>query len=155
MTGNAALLFDFEQDHIVIAVDPYLAHLLHMAGAFALVPQFVARAGPVDGLPQLDGFRQCLAVHPGEHQDALALGILGDDRHKAIVRLDISDFLNLLNKDWGLQKTISTFNPRRSLAYVSGFTADGTFVDGVLHHGGMVLRRVPADAVGVSPRDAG
>ena len=37
----------------------------------------------------------------------------------------------------------------------TGFTADGTFVDGVLHHGGMVLRRVPADAVGVSPRDAG
>lgn len=36
----------------------------------------------------------------------------------------------------------------------TGFTADGTFVDGVLHHGGMVLRRVPADAVGVSPRDA-
>ena len=37
----------------------------------------------------------------------------------------------------------------------TGFTADGTFVDGVLHHGGMVLRRVPADAAGVSPRDAG
>lgn len=35
----------------------------------------------------------------------------------------------------------------------TGFTADGTFVDGVLHHGGMVLRRVPA--AGAAPqRDA-
>ena len=25
----------------------------------------------------------------------------------------------------------------------TGFTADGDFVDGVLHHAGMVLRRVP------------
>ncbi len=24
----------------------------------------------------------------------------------------------------------------------SGFTADGTFIDGVLHHAGMVLRRI-------------
>ncbi|MBF0689022.1 MAG: Atu4866 domain-containing protein [Cellulomonas sp.] len=25
----------------------------------------------------------------------------------------------------------------------TGFTADGDFVDGVLHHGGMILRRTP------------
>ncbi|WP_394002430.1 Atu4866 domain-containing protein [Luteimonas sp. WGS1318] len=37
----------------------------------------------------------------------------------------------------------------------TGFTADGTFVDGVLYHAGMVLRRVPADAGGgLPPRDA-
>jgi hypothetical protein len=48
--------------------------------------------------------------------------------HKAIVRLDISDFLNLLNNDWGLQKTVNTFNPRRNLAYVSGFTPDGKYI---------------------------
>jgi len=48
--------------------------------------------------------------------------------HKAIVRLDISDFLNLLNKDWGLMKTVNTFNPRRNLAYVSGFTEDGQYI---------------------------
>lgn len=35
----------------------------------------------------------------------------------------------------------------------TGFTADGTFVDGVLHHGGMVLRRVPA-AAAAPQRDA-
>lgn len=28
----------------------------------------------------------------------------------------------------------------------TGFTADGDFIDGVLHHGGMVLRRVPPAA---------
>lgn len=27
----------------------------------------------------------------------------------------------------------------------SGFTADGDFVDGVLHHAGMIMRRRPAD----------
>ena len=48
--------------------------------------------------------------------------------NKAIVRLDISNFLNLLNKDWGQMETVNTFNPRRNLAYVSGFTADGKYI---------------------------
>ncbi len=25
----------------------------------------------------------------------------------------------------------------------TGFTADGDFIDGILHHGGMILRRTP------------
>jgi hypothetical protein len=29
----------------------------------------------------------------------------------------------------------------------TGFTADGTFIDGVLHHAGMILHRRPAGAV--------
>ncbi|MDH5832852.1 Atu4866 domain-containing protein [Luteimonas kalidii] len=38
----------------------------------------------------------------------------------------------------------------------TGFTADGVFVEAdVLHHGGMVLRRVAPDADTGAPRDAG
>ena len=48
--------------------------------------------------------------------------------NKTIVRLDISNFLNLLNKNWGQVETVNTFNPRRNLAYVSGFTADGKYI---------------------------
>lgn len=29
----------------------------------------------------------------------------------------------------------------------TGFTADGEFIDGALHHGGMVLRRAPAESL--------
>lgn len=33
----------------------------------------------------------------------------------------------------------------------TGFTADGDFIDGVLHHGGMILRREPPAQRGSTP----
>lgn len=44
----------------------------------------------------------------------------------------------------------------RHIDYVddTGFTADGEFIDGVLYHGGMVLRRAPVPEHPSMPRDA-
>ena len=39
MTGDSALLFDDQQHRVVVAVEPDLAHPLHVAGLFALAPQ--------------------------------------------------------------------------------------------------------------------
>ena len=46
--------------------------------------------------------------------------------HKFVVRLDIYNFLNLLNKDWGTQEGVGFFGTRR-LAYVSDVT-NGKYV---------------------------
>ncbi|PNS09461.1 TonB-dependent receptor [Solilutibacter silvestris] len=51
--------------------------------------------------------------------------------NKSVVRLDVSNFLNLLNRNWGVTQVVSasngSFNARRTLAYVSGFTATGQY----------------------------
>ncbi len=47
--------------------------------------------------------------------------------HKAIVRLDVYNFLNLLNEDWGVTKEIGGFDSRY-LARLGRVTADGGYV---------------------------
>jgi hypothetical protein len=47
--------------------------------------------------------------------------------HKAEVRLDIFNFLNLLNKDWGVEHRAS-FPLERTLASVSGIDAQGRYI---------------------------
>ncbi|KAB8196952.1 Oar protein [Lysobacter maris] len=47
--------------------------------------------------------------------------------HKSIVRLDVYNFLNMLNKDWGVTDEIGGFDTRY-LARLGGVNADGTYV---------------------------
>ena len=47
--------------------------------------------------------------------------------HKSIVRLDIYNFLNMLNDDWGVTNEIGGFDSRY-LARLGGITADGEYV---------------------------
>jgi hypothetical protein len=47
--------------------------------------------------------------------------------HKSIVRLDIYNFLNMLNNDWGLTKQIDGFDTRY-LARLGGINPDGSYV---------------------------
>src|SRR5690606_3309023 len=47
--------------------------------------------------------------------------------HKSIVRLDIYNFLNLLNKDWGETMDVGGFDTR-NFAGLSKVNADGTYV---------------------------
>src|SRR5690606_12821994 len=47
--------------------------------------------------------------------------------HKSIVRLDIYNFLNLLNDNWGVTDEIGGFDSRY-LARLGGMTADGKYV---------------------------
>ena len=47
VAGDAADLLDHEQDRVAVAIEPDLAHALHVARRFALAPQLAARARPV------------------------------------------------------------------------------------------------------------
>jgi len=47
--------------------------------------------------------------------------------HKSIVRLDVYNFLNMLNKDWGVTEEIGGFDSRY-LARLGGLTPDGKYV---------------------------
>jgi hypothetical protein len=47
--------------------------------------------------------------------------------HKSVVRLDVYNFLNMLNNDWGVTKQIDGFDTR-FLAGLDGINADGTYV---------------------------
>jgi len=47
--------------------------------------------------------------------------------HKSVVRLDIYNFLNLLNEDWGQTENVGGFDTRY-LATLSKVNPDGTYV---------------------------
>ena len=85
-----AQLRHLEQQHVVVAVQAHLVHLLEMAGFLALVPQPLARAAPVHRLADARRALQRLAVHPGEHQHVVAAHLLRDHRQQALgIPLDI------------------------------------------------------------------
>ena len=50
VAGDAAGLLDGQQDDILVAIQPYLQHLLPVAGFLALAPEFLAGTGPVAGV---------------------------------------------------------------------------------------------------------
>ena len=84
MTGDAADLFNFQQHHVVVAIEADFADVLHMAGFLALAPQLVARARPVHAAQGASGFFQRLAVHPRHHQDFTGSRILRNRGHQAL-----------------------------------------------------------------------
>ena len=55
VAGARARLLDLEPDRVLVAVDAHLDDALDVAGAFALLPQRLARAAEVPGLAGLDG----------------------------------------------------------------------------------------------------
>ncbi|WP_232207886.1 MULTISPECIES: carboxypeptidase regulatory-like domain-containing protein [unclassified Pseudoxanthomonas] len=67
--------------------------------------------------------------------------------HKSIVRLDIYNFLNLLNKDWGVTNYIDNGYSTRRLAYVNGITDDGKYIYGL-----NTASLVPYDGKGLPSR---
>jgi hypothetical protein len=48
--------------------------------------------------------------------------------HKSVVRLDIYNFLNLLNEDWGITKGETFSDNTRQLTRLAGINPDGTYV---------------------------
>ena len=48
--------------------------------------------------------------------------------HKTILRVDIYNFLNMLNKDWGLTRGDTFSDNTRQLTRLGGLNADGTYV---------------------------
>lgn len=93
--------------HQFIASDPYLqAHRGSIAGR---------NETRLPWVNQLDvGFQQEL---PGFFKN-----------HKSVVRLDIYNFLNMLDKDWGVTRSVGGGFDTRSLVNLARVNADGTYV---------------------------
>src|SRR5581483_2274437 len=84
VAGDSARLLDLEQHRVLVAVDAYRAHLLHVARFLALAPEPAARARPVVRLAGGDGLRERLAAHPREGQHLARRGVLRDRGHQAV-----------------------------------------------------------------------
>ena len=91
MAGAAAGLLDVEDDCVLVAVGAHFDDFLDLPRSRTLVPDFLTRARPVDGLAFFEGETQGLAIHPREHQGFARMGI---DRH----RRDESIFIKLGRK---------------------------------------------------------
>ena len=93
MTGDAAQLFNLQQDHVVVAIQADFFDLLHMAGLFALVPQFLARTRPVHASPRARGL---LPAPRGSSTPPSALAghrVLRNRRHQALTSSRVSQFV--------------------------------------------------------------
>lgn len=103
---GSATLEQIQAFHEFISNDPYLqAHRGQIAGR---------NETRLPWVNQVDlGIQQEL---PGFHKD-----------HKSIVRLDVYNFLNMLNNDWGVTEEIGGFDTRY-LARLGRVNADGTYV---------------------------
>ena len=71
---------DAEQDRVAVAVVPHLLDRHRVPRRGALAPVVLARAAPEPRLAALARAPERLGVHPGEHQDAIRLGVLHDRR---------------------------------------------------------------------------
>src|ERR1700689_3204954 len=69
-------LIDQQQQRIAVAIDAQLHQTLHMARAFALAPELLARARPVADAAGLERLLDRFAIHPGQHQHLAAVGLL-------------------------------------------------------------------------------
>ena len=81
---ETAYLVDDDQDRVVVAVEPDLAHPLDVPRGLALAPQLRARTRPVVRLARALGRGQRLAVHPRERQHPSARRVLRDRGHEAV-----------------------------------------------------------------------
>lgn len=90
----------------------------------------------VDGNSYLSGRRGRIAArnedsYPWVNQVDLGIQqeLPGFSReHRAVLRLDIYNFLNMLNDDWGITKGDTFSDNTRQLARLSGINADGSYV---------------------------
>ena len=78
MAGPAAGLFDVEDDGVLVAIGAHFDDSLDLPGGGSLVPDFLARTRPVNGLAFFEGEAQGFAIHPSEHQWFAGMNI---DRH--------------------------------------------------------------------------
>lgn len=99
-SGIGGVEGNFKNDAILIVVDQNSLYLLGQAGGLSLLPELLARAGPVVSQPRFDAEAECLFVHECEHEDLLCFGMLGyagDDSLVVEFRSQIGSFFNLFN----------------------------------------------------------
>ena len=82
--ARRAGLFDLNQQRVAVAIERDVPHLLHVAAAFALHPEFLPRPAPEMRPPGFDGFFERRAVHPRHHQHAAGFLFLHDGGNQAV-----------------------------------------------------------------------
>ena len=90
----------------------------------------------IDGDSYLSSHRGQIAARNDAHYpwvNQMDLGIQQElpgffKGHKSVIRLDIYNFLNLLNEDWGLTRGETFSDNTRQLARLRGINPDGTYV---------------------------
>jgi len=100
MARSRPLLLHADPDCVLIAVDAYLANLLHVSGRFALAPKRPPRPAEVPGLSSAEGFLQRGGVHVRNHEHLARLCIGRHAGDKAIgieLRSERAAFFDLLS----------------------------------------------------------
>jgi outer membrane receptor for ferrienterochelin and colicin len=118
--------------YIPLANDPKVAYV---CGATDCSAQIAAFQDFIDNNSYLSDHRGQIAGRNGARQpwvNQLDLGVQQEfpgffQGNKFVVRLDVYNFLNLLNKDWGTQEGVGYF-ATRTLTTVADVNADGQYV---------------------------
>src|ERR1700756_1696043 len=84
MTGDAAGLFDDEQNRVVVAIEQDFTYPLHVAGRFPLAPQLAARARPVVGFARCCSALERVAIHPSLREHGAGVDFLRDCGHQSV-----------------------------------------------------------------------
>ena len=84
MTRAFALLIDFEQESVAVAVVESFADILSISRCLPLAPEFLAGTAPVPHATALESSAQSVFVHPRHHQHLACRYFLGDDRHQPV-----------------------------------------------------------------------
>lgn len=84
VAAAVAVLLNFEDECVLVAVGVDFFDGLVFAGGFAFVPDFVAAAAPVDGLAEGEGHFEGGFVHVGEHEGLVGEVVDGDGWDEAI-----------------------------------------------------------------------
>ena len=85
--AGAAVLFDFKEQGVAVAIDEPTQDLLGVAARFTFLPELLPRAAPVVHVTRRHGVMEGILVHPGHHQHpAAGLGaLLHNGRNEAAI----------------------------------------------------------------------
>lgn len=119
--------------YIPLVNDPLVSYVVGSRAATAA--EIAAFHSAISNIPYLQARRGSIAERNGDRNpwvNQLDLGIQQElpgffKSHKSVVRLDVYNFLNMLNKDWGLTENVGGFDTRY-LAGLSRVNADGSYV---------------------------
>src|SRR5205807_837125 len=78
VTDSRSQRFHLHENRILIAIREDLFHHEAVSGAFALEPEFVARAAEEGRISGLHRAPECLLIHEAEHEHAAACRVLND-----------------------------------------------------------------------------
>lgn len=85
VAGSGAALVHQHDQGVLVTVDQYLLHLLHVAAGSPLVPDFLAAAGIINGFPQFHGHAQGFCIHVRQHQRFMGNMVHGEGRNQAVL----------------------------------------------------------------------